>query len=271
MTSAEQAASPDTRERFRAGELEAVVNQQGAYLEELNFNGIPLLVPHFINQSGKPRGGVFATLPYFGPGAAFKEFGLNRQHGFTRDEQWEKVKTPPIEGLRRFGFIADGKYGKYDGFQAYVSYQLGRDILGNPKLESTIICANESEFDLPVAPGFHFYFPRIDKNGVVKILPRSRSRNIGTKDYTLASLNEAVEIGRNVEVVQFNSNGSLVTICSEGLPVPVLWSDSPEYGCVEPTLTGAINSPEEIKQRNIMFPKGRMYQFGTEITWQALP
>ncbi len=200
----------------------AVVNPDGAWVEELRSDGQPILFPktELTSESGerKTRGGMHVCLPNFGPGG---DSGL-AQHGFGRTAEWDivsqsdnsvllRLQNPPLDPVA------------YSGLEATLQYTLDMQ-----QLVSTLRIKNTGREAQRSAPGFHPYF-YIDELETAVL--------VNNKLYELSELAGTEFI--TTESITLKTSGRSLVITQENLSTWALWTDGlANYACVEPTYGG---------------------------------
>jgi D-hexose-6-phosphate mutarotase len=250
------------------GALVASINPKGAYLESLTApDGHDLLMPR--QEIGeKVRGGIPVCAPIFGPG---EKVGLN-QHGFARDLAWTEDKDARQGNSVRFRLNnptqqEDGKiwWSEYAG----CAMSLGIELSSYDDVSQLIMSLqidNEGEVPFVVSPGFHPYFPMdsYDRD-LVEVTNDDQTNNFDLRD-----LKEADQLPKNqYGYLEFFNGRDVVCIITNGLPVPVLWTDNPKkYLCVEPTSAGAVtgDGSKNIPSSCIMDP-GESRKYSMRIEW----
>ena len=192
----------------------AEVNTHGAYVDNFEINGKPIFFPKVmvkIGDSLKVRGGMHVCAPNFGADEIFDSLA---NHGFARDLDWEVIgKSENAISLKLDGI------GYYEKAVFELEYEIKADSF-LAKLKVT----NNSDKDLPLAPGFHPYFYSDHK-------PFSINGEDLSKDQLTAS--EFYQ-AKNLE---FSINGLDIKIMGEqNINEYIFWSDfNGDYICVEPT------------------------------------
>lgn len=215
---------------LKNGVAQAVVNPEGAWIEELSSHNQPIFYPKttLTTDSGeqKARGGLHVCLPNFGPSG---DNNLS-QHGFGRDSLWEveshdrsnidlrlRVQTPTYENMTTF-----------------LHYELG---------ENSLVCSlkvkNEGNLSFRLAPGFHPYFYVEESETAVVV-------NDAT--YELDSLSGTEFLSS--EQIALRTVEREFNLSQENLSTWAVWTDNlANYVCVEPTYGGyrflEVASPDE--------------------------
>ena len=205
--------------RIKSGELEVNIDPYGAWLQTFSALGSDLLFPKQVmttsDKSEKIRGGCHVCLPNFGPGGGS---GLP-QHGFGRDELWERImqKNKAIAIFENLQTT-----GAYDGLISRLMYSLSET-----KLTMELKLHNTSDADLRVAPGFHPYFAIGDSESVeIDGLPQN-----------LSDCNPAIEL--ETAPTQLKTGETAMQLHAQNLSHWILWTDQlGPYVCLEPTSAG---------------------------------
>lgn len=275
MISAEHARQPNLVE-ISSGELRAVVNLNGAYLEQLQLGGVDghtgaelLLSRQAITEGDqiKDRGGVFWGFPYIGPGGP-----LGAQHGYARAEQWATVPemSQPDRAVMALEAV-DDRFGPYQGLWAQIAYDLSDGMGVSPGLTCELHCWNGGDRSMVVAPGLHPYFPVGQPRGRrpenFRFLTSKRESDTTVREQPLSELGTAELIGGTTRSVRFSSaDGRPTTVESRDLPRVAVWSGTPGmYVCIEPTLAGFIDG-EDVPRAALLHP-GQEASFRARIVW----
>jgi len=223
---------PDIKLRY--GSMESFVSPEGAYVTRLTVDNKDFLFPdgfYLISGKEKRRGGIFPLFPYAGP---LEEHPDWPQHGFARDMKW-KEKTI-YQDLEPSEVLLELKSDKET--QKIFPYQFRNELkiaLGENKLSCELTVFNEDNKDMPVALGFHPYFP----------LPSQKLNDIKTN---LDGLNlEKYQLGETLVLpikpevkINIPQIGEIeMSLAGDFLKDKAqfwFWTDSPEYNyfCLEP-------------------------------------
>lgn len=191
-----------------------IADTNGAYIREFTYDGKDVFFPKFeteIAGKKKTRGGSHPCLPSFGP----SEINDLKDHGYGRDFEWEVVEKSPNKVILKLA----GTCG-YEGMDSFITYELS-----DKSLIAEIKMINESDKDLPVAPGFHPYF-RAGDNFEVHGL-----------DFGDFKLEDTYFI--DAREVSFKAENFDVKITSENFYKFAIWTDFlDDYRCVEPCYNG---------------------------------
>lgn len=204
-------------ETIKNKKLEAHINLDGAYVEDLSYGEDSIFFPKSrlkLADSYKIRGGMHVCAPNFSDDKLLNELP---SHGFGRDEKWEVEEYG--EDYLKLGLKG---LGSYDKVYFEISYKLLED-----RLRTKLTIENKGEKSLPLAPAFHPYFAtsfedltlrdyKIEK----KDLPDSIFISADSMDFTMAD--------REIEIKGIENVGTFT-----------LWSDFlDDYICIEPTYNG---------------------------------
>ncbi len=265
---------PSRIERLHSKGFKAEINHQGALLEKLqDNNGRDLLFPNQV-VGNKVRGGIPLCVPVFGAGAKF--YGLN-QHGYGRDLEWQYKKHQYPEGklfvLENPNHQDDSIPRIYNDLVVDVIYSLqpasnnkilngGQANPGEIILNSLMRLENLSEEEeIPVAPGYHPYFPVQEGQSADKIVFRFgsyRHDNQHQKSFSAQQLAKSQNISPDVKWVEFDIADKTMRVsqAAGGEGRFVIWSDQPDkYFCVEPTYLGTPNSKNKDNYHFRLAPK----------------
>lgn len=257
------------------GELEAVINPLGGYLEEFTFNrngiAIPLIYPKddgVVTKDGiKTRGGCFAALPIFGP-SEHTGLGL-AQHGFARDLPWVvSAQTPDHAALRLNISGSEQAEGvqHYRGLVATMHYQIHRR-QERLALSMALIVENKGDSPMFIFPGFHPYIALPEgydgrEFGVITEDEPHRKRL-----YSAEELDRAPEVPMHAGVAKLSLGEVEVELSTREMPRGVLWSDDPKkYVCFEPTVVGKISPDARPPGRQLQVGDDRMH--AAMLTWR---
>ncbi len=212
------------------GSTKAVINPNGAWVEELSENGNQILFPHtqLVSDSGehKDRGGMHVCLPNFGPGGNSQL----AQHGFGRTSEWKVLKHNKNSVTLRL----KTDMPHYGNMVSTLLYEVK-----DGSLSATLNLKNKGQVSVRVAPGFHPYFhldeseSAIEVNGIVYELA-----DLGGTEFIESEKATLKTVGREINITQL------------GLSKWAIWTDMlANYVCVEPTFGGyrflENSSPEE--------------------------
>ncbi|MDO5755036.1 MAG: hypothetical protein Q4P28_02250 [Tissierellia bacterium] len=197
------------------GNLNMVINTEGAYIEKLTLDHRKVLEDrHEIMIDGlkKQRGGCHICCPNFGP----DEKTFMQQHGFAREISWNVLASDEDMVILKTRGIQE-----YRDLEMYLLYQTG-----NRSFRMSLTLDNKSEKELPVAPGFHPYFHTKNKE----------FNHFGEK-YSENELTRTVFVpGSNFS---FSTSEFQICVKSTTIGQIALWSDfKGDYICVEPTYNG---------------------------------
>lgn len=264
MNNSEQAPRPKIELETAEG-LRATVNPEGGFVESLiSSDGKELLFPRQ-DIDGKNRGGIPVCAPVFG---LAKDIGLE-PHGFARKQMWlTEIMDPERIILSLVNPIAqDQKIPKqYEGCAMELEVCIKSEAAGN-SLGMFLRVRNEGDQAFVLTPGFHPYFPVPDGMLAGDIRISSGGR---TTQFTGYELEEAATLKREEsEPITFSDGIHAISVASENVPVPVVWSGDPKkYYCVEPTAMGPINEmlPEELEALSLQ--PGDSTAYSMTITWQ---
>lgn len=198
--------------------VRAVVSNHGAWLEELELDGRPLLFPktvyHLSNGTAKVRGGCHVCLPNFGPDAD----GVLAQHGFARDMQWEVLSNTNSS----LALSMQAQDTAYRGLESELTCTLE-----DTGITMTLKLTNNGTQELSVAPGFHPYFA----NEAPTIRVDDREYQVGSLD-TPKEFDTGSPLSLTIGDIHYELE-------SKNMTSWVVWTDRPEsYVCLEPTQSG---------------------------------
>lgn len=234
----------------------AIVNPEGAFVESLQApGGSDLLFPRQ-SVNGKDRGGIPVCAPVFGPGS---RVGL-AQHGFARNLTWETLEQGP-NGIT---LTLVNPHLQDPTLEAYADSEMQLDLVVGPnELTMNLSIVNNGDEPFVASPGFHPYFPvehdyraeEVKVNGVsysTQALLETRTLNPSPNNETEVKLPEGK-----------------VTLSSDSLEVPVVWSANPDqYICVEPTTAGAVTSEgSQADLNDYMCNPGEEKRYSMTIKW----
>lgn len=218
-----------------SGQAQAVINPEGAWVEELTSDGQPILFSktELMSESGdkKARGGMHICLPNFGPGG---DSGLP-QHGFGRTAIWEVTgQAHSSVTLHLNGSTLD-----YSHLDVTLEYRLEES-----SLTATLTLRNTDGVSMRVAPGFHPYFYLEESETAVAV---------NSTVYDLSSLAGTEFLEGSTMTLQTASR--TLSLSSKNLSTYALWTDSlANYVCLEPTFGGyrflEAPTPEEQLEPN---------------------
>lgn len=194
--------------------LNLIANTNGAYIEKFSCDGKDVFFPKFeteIKGKKKVRGGSHPCLPSFGP----SEINNLKDHGYGRDYEWEVAEKSSAKLVLKLA----GKCG-YEGLDSFISYELVEN-----KFLAVIEMVNNSDKDLPVAPGFHPYF-RVGNDFEVDGLD-------------LGDFNLEDTYFLDASEVSFKGEAYKIKITSDNFHKFAIWTDFLDnYRCVEPCYNG---------------------------------
>ncbi len=231
---------------LQRGDIEAVINTQGGYIEELRDGETPILFPktQLMNEAGeqKTRGGCHVCLPNFGPDGGT---GLG-QHGFGRIHEWTEVETT----LNRT-VLELKSTDRYEAMRAVLTYTL------DPRsFSAELFVENTGGVPFRIAPGFHPYFAV--KEGDTAVLVNDRTLELNDMDPVQFEVADMMIVKTSTHTIR---------ITQENLNTWALWTDMlSNYVCVEPTLGGFIfEKPNFEGSKLITTDRSRKYSM--TITW----
>lgn len=201
---------------------------EGGRIESLTDGDMQVLYPQItVNIDGKEkiRGGSHPCVPNFGIDTLY---GLP-SHGFGRDEKWDLMnKAPSYSTLSLEG------NGDYKGLKMLLSYEIGEG-----SLRMNLQLKNAGDTVLPIAPGFHPYFPTTDSYIKVHNLELNENELMATMFF-------------DGDTIDFETSEMKYSYETKNCNRFAVWSDSKDYVCVEPTLNGpsfseVVETPYELK------------------------
>lgn len=247
---------------LRTGDVVAVVNPQGAYLESLRFADTDLLLPRqqleeYVDGETvvKDRGGIPICTPYFGP---FE----GERHGYGRKEYWERELTA---NKQQAALTHVQVTGLFAGLESRLSYQIAQ------RDESVILIAqlalkNTGASAVPVSPGFHPYFP--SRPGVENETISYGDRKLVHGREWRTENTEFITVGDG-EAAVFAVPDYRVTMKSTNLRKYAIWSGRKStYWCVEPTRDGNAFENGVPQAEELMLKPAEEAVFECEIIWR---
>lgn len=190
------------------------LDSDGAYIEKFTYDKKDIFFPKFeteIKGKKKTRGGSHPCLPSFGP----SEINDLKDHGYGRDSEWEVIEQTDEKVI----LSLKGRCG-YEGMESFITYELGEN-----GLFAEIKMANESDKDLPVAPGFHPYF---------KVGDDFKVDGLDFGDFNLEDT-----YFLDAREVSFKGKDYNINIVSDNFYKFAIWTDFLDnYRCVEPCYNG---------------------------------
>jgi len=252
---------------LNSGRLEAVVNLDGAIIEELTLNTdggtINLFFPRQeIPGDLRPRGGSHICFPVFGPSEHLD------QHGFGRDVAWVVDRHRP-ESISLSLKVDDSLSAKgaeqYRGLSAELDYSIvDSEDLGDPYLNMTLAVFNEGTRPMFLIPAFHPYFalPEGLHADQVELWPAGAERGL---TFSEDDLDKTVMVD-NPSYTNISLRGRRIKIAHRGLPINAVWSNRPEsYICVEPTAAGPQSNNQDMGKNWLQPGEHRIYS--AEFSW----
>lgn len=204
--------------QIKNGDLQATINSQGAYVEELKLPDKPLFFPKVQFKTGqglKIRGGMHPCLPNF----SRDDLSDLPQHGFGREVD-RKLKEQTLASAT-FTYTAPSTYPAYEGVEFTIKYRIG-DLGFYTELE----ISNEREEAIRIAPAFHPYF-------------YSKDLALEITDYDLDrdKLDDTLFLQK--EFVDFKTSQASFRISGQNIHTFAIRTDgNGDYVCVEPTYNG---------------------------------
>ncbi|MDO5649186.1 MAG: hypothetical protein Q4G11_01160 [Gallicola sp.] len=204
------------------------VETQGGCIESLTDGVRNILYPRGtieIDGQEKKRGGSHPCVPNFGIDTTY----ALPPHGFGRDEKWDVMNKAPSYST----LSLEGK-GDFKNLKMLLSYEIGEH-----NLRMNLQLKNAGDTILPIAPGFHPYFPT--KDSYIKIHNRELNKN-----------EQMVTTFFDGDVLEFETAEMAFKFETKNCNRFAVWSDSEDYVCVEPTLNGPsfseiVETPYELK------------------------
>ena len=201
---------------------------EGGCIESLTDGVKNILYPRTtitIDGKEKKRGGSHPCVPNFG---VDNSYGLP-PHGFGRDMKWDVMNkaasysTLSLEGIEEF-----------KNLKMLLSYEIGEH-----SLRMNLQLKNSGDRVLPIAPGFHPYFPT--KNSYIKV----HNREVNANEQMATTFFDG-------DVLEFETADMIFNYKTKNCNRFAVWSDSEDYVCVEPTLNGPsfseiVETPYELK------------------------
>lgn len=221
-------------ELLHASGAKAVINPAGGFVESwISAEGLPLLFARQTTPQGKNRGGIPVCAPIFGPG---ETVGLS-QHGYARNLNWS-IDEQKDTSVR---LSLDNPLSQKDDLPpvyAGLGMELTVELLGTGVRE-TLVMYNVGIESCMVNPAFHPYFP-LPSSGLAfdtQIIVDGQEQPL--KDIDFAATRKVDTIREQTATLK-TPQGDW-TVISDGLPLFVLWTDSPSgYVCIEPTESGFL-------------------------------
>ena len=252
---------------LNSGRLEAVVNLDGAVIEELTLNNdegtIDLFFPRQETPGDlRPRGGSHICFPVFGRSEYLD------QHGFGRDVTWVADRRRPESvslSLKVDNSLSANGAEQYRGLSAELDYSIiDSEDLGDPYLNMTLAVFNESTRPMFLTPAFHPYFalPKGLRADQVELWPGGVERRLTFTQDELAE----TDMADNPSYTNVKLGSRRVRIAHRGLPINAVWSNRPEaYICVEPTAAGSQSNDQDIEENWLQPGEHRIYS--AEFSW----
>lgn len=234
----------------------ASINLNGAFLESLESpEGTQLLFPRQ-TVDGKDRGGIPVCAPVFGPG---DKVGL-AQHGFARNLAWRSVE----QGEDGITLVLDNPHLQDPSLEAYADSEMRLNVtIGEGSLTMDLRIVNNGEESFIVSPGFHPYFPVNSEN-------RAEEVKVDGLSYPTQALLESRVLKSSPDgVTEVVLPAGVVTLDSDSLNTPVVWSANPEkYICVEPTNGGPVTATDsQANLDNYRCNPGEEKRYAMSIVW----
>lgn len=253
---------------LNSGRLEAVVNLDGAVIEELTFTNDGATKDLFFRRQEipgdlRPRGGSHICFPVFGRSEHLD------QHGFGRDETWVINRQQPETislSLKVDGSLSARGAEQYHGLSAELDYAIAdHEDLGDPYIDMTLAVFNESPRPMFLTPAFHPYFawPEGLRADQAELWPAGAEQGI---TFSQDELDKTVMVN-NPSYTHLKLGSRQVKIEHRGLPINAVWSNRPEsYICVEPTVAGSQSNNQDI-EKNWLRP-GERKIYSAKFTWE---
>lgn len=252
---------------LNSGRLEAVVNLNGAVIEELTFTGDEATKDLFFRRREIPgdprmRGGSHICFPVFG-----RSDHLD-QHGFGRDVAWMVNRHRPeyisLSLKVDDSLLAQGA-DHYHGLSAELDYSIvDNERLGDPCINVTLAVLNEGTRPMFLTPAFHPYFalPEGLRADQVQLWPAGAERGL---TFTEDDLDKTVMVD-NPSRTDIGLEDRQIKIAHRSLPINALWSNRPEsYICVEPTAAGPQSNNQNMGVNWLQPGEHRIYS--AEFSW----
>lgn len=202
------------KETLKSGNLELVVDSEGAYVDSLKYNGMDIMFTKrniLENGAEKVRGGSHPCFPHFGPAVKVNL----PQHGFARNENWEIVNVKENEIILKL----ENAHEDWKDVVATITYSVDSN-----KFETKLLVENNSNEAIYVSPGFHPYFAYEDENDL-----KLNGENFELKE-------DLVDSYFIDEVKSFETTNYKINFDTQNLDKFILWTSfSGKFLCVEPS------------------------------------
>lgn len=229
------------KKTLKSGNLELVVDSEGAYIDALKYNGIDILfAKRYILENGqeKVRGGSHPCFPHFGPAVKVNL----PQHGFARNKNWKIINARENEIILKL----ENAHEDWKNVVATIVYTINSN-----EFETKLLVENNSDEAIYVTPGFHPYFAYADGNDI---------KLNGEKFELKEDLVDSYFID---EVRSFETTNYKINFETQNLNKFVLWTSfSGKFLCVEPSFNfKALEDDKELAK----IESGKSMEFNYKI------
>ena len=236
---------------LKKGDTEVKILPQGAYIASFKVSQEEVLLPdQYFEISGSPkkrRGGIPLLFPQAGPITEKTDQFQLPQHGFARDKTWEIERISQEEGVLTLKLTSDEETRSMFPYDFEAEYTIEID---EGKLKTTLDITNNSNENLPIAPGFHPYIEiSID-------LKKQIETNIERFDPETHNWDKADEQFKDLPdggvTIEIPGKGVVKIRTSEALKQLVLWTEEERpHICFEPWVGGANTILHEDQRINV--------------------
>lgn len=221
---------------LKSGETEVRVLPLGAMISSFKVGDVEVLFPdqNITTDKGKKRrGGIPLLWPQAGPLTEESEEFKLPQHGFARDLEWEVVDVSDGSDEVTLKLKSNEDTRNKFPYDFELIYKI-KVTESNLRMELQI--TNNSENNLPMAPGFHPYF-NIPVNNKPNISTNINGFNPSEYDWKTSQVYEIPS-----ETIISHSNGEIDIQASTEMKTMVIWSEPErDHVCFEPW-TGDVNA-----------------------------
>lgn len=202
------------KEILKSGNLELIVDSEGAYVDSLKYNGMEIMFTKrniLENGAEKLRGGSHPCFPHFGPA---EKVNLP-QHGFARNKNWKIVSAKENEIVLKL----ENAHEDWKDVVATIVYRIDDNVF-----ETKLLVENNKKEEIYVSPGFHPYFAYVDANAL----------KLNERPFELK--NDLVDSYFIDEVKSFETTNYKINFDTFNLDKFILWTSfSGNFLCVEPS------------------------------------
>ncbi|MCH7641278.1 hypothetical protein IID22_03715 [Patescibacteria group bacterium] len=246
---------------LKKGGTEVEVLPKGAMIASFKVEGEDILFPdQYIDtpDGQKRRGGNPLLFPQGGPITEETDQFQLAQHGFARNKRWEVDRVDQENGTATLKLASDEETKRMFPYEFEAKYTIE---IEEGRLRTQLDVTNNSDTDLPIAPGFHPYFHvSVDeKPNITTNIPGFNPKEYDWKTPKPYEMQHPMTV--NIP------NGELTIDSSSEFKTMMVWSEpNRPYVCLEPWV-GDVNAILHEDQR-LNIPPGETESLWMEISFE---